>query len=136
MDAIRADALGRRDVEVVDAPSFYTLDTFNTCAREGFLMETLDAWEGVHPGMVTLPMSWDYAVPYGIVYAKGAPQHVAQSRAPAMANRKKSVEVRVSLDLFQKSDNRAFGVRRMTRCRNMTQIIEFSFVNGSACGIL
>ena len=77
MDAIRADALAHAGVDIVDAPSFYTLDTFNTCAGEGFLMETLDAWEDVHPGIVTLPMEWSYAVPYGIVYGKKPTPHVA-----------------------------------------------------------
>ena len=47
---------------------FYTLETFNACAREGFLMDTLDAWEGVHPGIATLPMDWDYSVPYGAAF--------------------------------------------------------------------
>lgn len=78
MDAIRADALAHPGVTVIDTPSFYTLDTFNACVREGCLMETLDAWEGVHPGVVTLPMAWDYTVPYGIVYAKDPAPHLAR----------------------------------------------------------
>lgn len=78
MDAIRADALSRPGVEVVDAPSFYTLETFNACSRKGLLMETLDAWDGVHPGIATLPMGWSYTVPYGIVYPKDPPPHVAR----------------------------------------------------------
>ena len=41
-------------------------------------METLDAWEGVHPGIVTLPMEWNYAMPYGVVYAKEPALHVAR----------------------------------------------------------
>lgn len=77
MDAIRADASVHPGVNIVDAPSFYTLNTFNTCAGEGFLMETLDAWEGIHPGIVTLPMEWSYAVPYGIICGKEPASHVA-----------------------------------------------------------
>ena len=75
MDEMRADAVAH-GVRVVDAPSFYTLDTFNEAARSGILMETLDAWKGAHPGMVSLPMDWDYSMPYGVVYAKDAPAHV------------------------------------------------------------
>ena len=75
MDAIRADAIAH-GVLVVDAPSFYTLDTFNEAARSGLLMETLDAWEGVHPGMATLPIDWGHSVPYGIVYAKNPTPNV------------------------------------------------------------
>ena len=33
-------------------------------------METLDIWKDVHPSIVTMPMEWDYKMPYGIVYAK------------------------------------------------------------------
>lgn len=75
MDAIRAEAEAR-GVRVVDAPSFYTLDTFNDAARAGMLMETLDAWEGVHPSMATMPVDWGFSVPYGVVYAKNPAPHV------------------------------------------------------------
>lgn len=75
MDAIRADAEAH-GVRVIDAPSFYTLDTFNEAARAGMLMETLDAWEGVHPGMATVPVDWSHSVPYGVVYTKDARHHV------------------------------------------------------------
>ncbi|MBO7702028.1 MAG: LysR family transcriptional regulator [Eggerthellaceae bacterium] len=92
VDAIRADALTHPGVNIVDAPSFYTLDTFNTCAAEGLFLETLDAWEGVHPGIATLPMEWDYAVPYGIVCGKEPAPHVASfvdaivQSAPRLSN--------------------------------------------------
>lgn len=33
-------------------------------------METLDIWKDVHPSIITIPMEWDYTMPYGIVYAK------------------------------------------------------------------
>ena len=35
-----------------------------------YLMETLDIWTDIHPSLVTLPMEWQYEIPYGIVYAK------------------------------------------------------------------
>ena len=57
-------------IEVVDAPHYYDADIFNECERQGVVMETLDAWADVHPGVVALPMGWDYQMPYGVVYAK------------------------------------------------------------------
>ena len=57
-------------VNIVDAPYFYSIDTFNQGEREGLLMETLDVWKDVHPGFVTLPMEWEYRVPYGLFYSK------------------------------------------------------------------
>ena len=57
-------------VQVLDAPFLYDEQAFNACAREGFLMETLDAWEGIHPSIATVPMEWNYTVPFGVVYAQ------------------------------------------------------------------
>ena len=33
-------------------------------------METLDIWEKLHPSLITLPVRWNYEMPYGILYAK------------------------------------------------------------------
>lgn len=49
---------------------YYDMDTFNTCEQTGSLLLTLDAWANIHPSLVTLPIQWDYQVPYGILYAK------------------------------------------------------------------
>ena len=71
IDALRADIRARHPgVEVLDAPFFYDEQVFNACVRDGFLIETLDAWEGVHPSVATVAMDWDYAMPYGVIYAK------------------------------------------------------------------
>ena len=57
-------------ITVIDTPHFYDTSIFNECEQMGCLMETLDIWRDVHPSIVTIPMNWDYKVPYGIVYAK------------------------------------------------------------------
>lgn len=49
---------------------FYDMDTFNACERDGVPLLVLDAWSGIHPALVTLPVRWDYAVPYGILYSR------------------------------------------------------------------
>ena len=54
----------------MDAPNFYDTSVFNECEQMNYLMETLDIWADVHPSLVTLPMEWEYEVPYGIIYAK------------------------------------------------------------------
>ena len=51
------------------------MDTLNAGEQSGALLLTLDAWADVHPSLVTLPVDWDYTVPYGILYAK-APSEV------------------------------------------------------------
>ena len=54
------------------------LAAFNECARSGRLMETLEPWRDIHPAVVTLPMEWDYAVPYGVVHARQPSTAVAR----------------------------------------------------------
>ena len=43
-----------------------------------YLMETLDIWTDIHPSLVTLPMDWEYEMPYGIVYTKKPSKSVAK----------------------------------------------------------
>ena len=57
-------------ITVIDTPHFYDTSIFNECEQMGCLMETLDIWKDVHPSIVTIPMMWDYKMPYGIIYAK------------------------------------------------------------------
>ena len=55
---------------VEEADYYYDLDTFNACEQNGTLLLTLDAWAEIHPSLITLPVEWDYTVPYGILHAK------------------------------------------------------------------
>lgn len=57
-------------INILDIPHFYDTNIFNECEQTGCIMETLDIWKDVHPAIVTIPMEWEYKMPYGIVYAK------------------------------------------------------------------
>ena len=48
--------------------SFYDIEVFNRCEQSGGVMLTLDAWAEVHPALITIPVDWDYRIPYGILY--------------------------------------------------------------------
>ena len=77
LDALRQDIeVNQREITIIDAPSFYDTRVFNICVEQNCLMETLDIWQDVHPGLVTLPMDWDYAIEYGIILANKAEKHV------------------------------------------------------------
>ena len=65
-------------IKIVDAPNFYDTSVFNECERMNCLMETLDIWTDIHPSLVTLPVEWDYEIPYGIVYAKNPSRPVVE----------------------------------------------------------
>lgn len=58
------------DIQVADTPNFYDMESFNACEEHGYMMEVPDTWAEVHPSIVTLPVEWDYEVPFGIVYAQ------------------------------------------------------------------
>ena len=40
------------------------------CEENDDLLLTLDAWENIHPSLVTLPVNWDFKIPYGLLYPK------------------------------------------------------------------
>lgn len=65
-------------IRIVDAPNFYDTSVFNECERMNYLMETLDIWTDIHPSLVTLPVEWEYEIPYGIVYSKTPSPSVAE----------------------------------------------------------
>lgn len=49
---------------------FYDTESFNKCESFGYLMETMDIWKDAHPGLITLPMEWEYAIPYGVICSR------------------------------------------------------------------
>lgn len=65
--------LRRKHPQIVieEASYYYDLDTFNLCGQRGMPLLTLDAWAGIHPSLITLPLAdLDYGIPYGLLYAR------------------------------------------------------------------
>lgn len=65
-------------IQLEDTPQFYDLSVFNRCAETGKLLLSIECWKDVHPGLVTLPVTWDYKIPYGLLYSLRAPEDVLQ----------------------------------------------------------
>lgn len=55
-------------IAIEDTPHFYDLSVFNRCAETDRVLLTLECWQDVHPGLVTIPVDWDYQIPYGLLY--------------------------------------------------------------------
>ena len=53
---------------IEDTEQFYDISVFNRCAQTGKVLLNLECWKDVHPSLVTVPVEWDYAIPYGILY--------------------------------------------------------------------
>ena len=79
LDSMRDDILNNhKEIKIVDAPNFYDTSVFNECERMNYIMETLDIWADVHPSLITLPVEWNYEIPYGIVFSKSPSPPVAE----------------------------------------------------------
>lgn len=64
------------EIRIEDTPHFYDLSVFNRCAETGNVLLTIECWQDVHPGLVSIPVNWDYDIPYGIMYSLDAPEDV------------------------------------------------------------
>ena len=56
------------DIQMKNAPHQYTIEMFNRCEGSGAVLLTLDGWKDAHPSLVTIPIDWEYTLPYGILY--------------------------------------------------------------------
>ena len=65
-------------IQLEDTPHFYDLSVFNRCAETGNILLTIECWQDVHPGLVSIPVNWDYSIPYGLLYSLDAPDDVLQ----------------------------------------------------------
>lgn len=68
VDSIRSELEQYEKIKIEDAPRFYDIEVFNRCEQSGAVLLTLDCWEDVHPSLVTIPVKWNYTLPYGILY--------------------------------------------------------------------
>lgn len=63
-------------IHIEDTPPFYDLSVFNRCAETGKVLLTIECWQDVHPGLVSIPVNWNYSIPYGLLYSLNAPEDV------------------------------------------------------------
>lgn len=63
-------------IHIEDTPQFYDLSVFNRCAETGNVLLTIECWQDVHPGLVSIPVNWNYSIPYGLLYSTNPPDDV------------------------------------------------------------
>lgn len=63
-------------VQLIDTPFYYDVEVFNRCEQEENLLLTLEQWEDVHPLLKTIPVNWNYYMPYGLLYAPEPPKSI------------------------------------------------------------
>lgn len=63
-------------INLVDAPYYYDLETFNKADETNSLLITLDCWDDIHPAFTSIPLETDYRIPYGILYPKNPTKEI------------------------------------------------------------
>ena len=63
-------------IQIEDTPTFYDMTVFNRCAETVKVLLTIECWRDVHPGLVSIPVRWDYSIPYGLLYSADASEDV------------------------------------------------------------
>lgn len=66
------------EIRIEDTAQFYDMSVFNRCAETGNVLLTIECWRDVHPGLVTVPVEWDYSIPYGLLYSKNVSEDIAR----------------------------------------------------------
>lgn len=71
LDRLRAELQTEHpEIRITDTQEYYDAKVFNEAVEKNCLLLTLDAWKDVHPSLITIPVDWDYSIPYGIIYAR------------------------------------------------------------------
>ena len=47
----------------------YDIEVFNQCEQEKKLLLSSSNWQDIHPLITTLPVRWDFEVPFGLIYS-------------------------------------------------------------------
>lgn len=63
-------------IQIEDTPFYYDMSVFNRCARTKNVLLTIECWKDVHPALVSIPVNWNYSIPYGLLYSFNAPADV------------------------------------------------------------
>lgn len=56
-------------IKIESTKQFYDLSVFNRCAETGNVLLTIECWRDIHPGLITIPVNWEYDIPYGLLYS-------------------------------------------------------------------
>ncbi len=56
------------EIHIADAGQQYSIDVFNRCEQGNEVLLTLEAWDTVHPSLITIPSDMNFASPYGLLY--------------------------------------------------------------------
>ena len=69
-------ATSHLNIKVETPPLFYDLELFNRYAEEHRILISLDCWDNMHPGLKNIPVDWNWAMPFGLIWKKDSRKEV------------------------------------------------------------
>lgn len=64
------------EIHIEDTAYFYDMEVFNRCVKTGNALLTIECWQEIHPELISIPVHWEYSIPYGLLYSKNADDEV------------------------------------------------------------
>lgn len=68
VDNVRNELEKHSQITIQDVSDFYDIEVFNECEHKNNILLTLECWKEIHPSFVTIPVHWQFTIPYGILY--------------------------------------------------------------------
>lgn len=69
LDQLRDDLWQNHpQIKIVDF-DFLSINVFNQCENSEDIMMTIDNWKNIHPLLKTIPVDWNYTIPFGLLHA-------------------------------------------------------------------
>lgn len=69
IDLLRDDLWqNHSSINIVDF-SFYSVNVFNECENSNNILLVINRWTNIHPLMKIIPVAWNHAVPFGLLYS-------------------------------------------------------------------
>ena len=76
IDQIREEISHHPTINVLDLNHLYDIESFNLAIQTNSLIEIPNVWQNVNPEVRSVPMTWGYKIPYGILYRKHDSQNM------------------------------------------------------------
>lgn len=55
-------------INIQDTPKHYDIDVFNQALSDNKALLVIECWQNIHPLLKSIPVNWDFTIPYGILY--------------------------------------------------------------------
>lgn len=69
IDRMRDDFIQNHPQIHIQDFDFLSINVFNQCENSEDVMMTIDNWRNIHPLLRTIPVDWDYTIPFGLLHS-------------------------------------------------------------------